>query len=212
MATTEFEADEIRSRNKMLRNELDEAAELFSDETNRRLLEYLDIVPERNTAVHGDFHARNIYLNFGEPLLIDMDDFSLGHPVWDIACLYRVYPYLIEISREEAEKLFDIDDNVSYPDFYYQVMHLSLEEGRTVWNSLISAYFMGYDANEIDEYLKVVKVYSDFMVIRFAVDQCKNMKDNKQFVLKKEAFIKQILDRMDTFDKNEIKNILDGWK
>ena len=41
--------------------------------------------------LHGDFHAKNIMLQNGESLLIDMDTLCHGHPIFELASMYNVY-------------------------------------------------------------------------------------------------------------------------
>ena len=75
-------------------------------------------LPESNTLVHGDFHTGNVFLHQGEPLLIDLDRISTGHPIAEISDLYYAYvvlgeddPSVIEnymgFSYETAKQFFD---------------------------------------------------------------------------------------------------------
>ncbi len=59
-------------------------------------LRWLDAMPRGNTLLHGDFHPKNIMVQNGEPLLIDMGDICLGHPLYDIAIAYFVIMLLPE--------------------------------------------------------------------------------------------------------------------
>lgn len=49
------------------------------------LHEFLNLVPERNTCVHGDLNINNIMVQNGECCLIDMVEFSVGNPLFDIS-------------------------------------------------------------------------------------------------------------------------------
>ena len=71
-----------------------------------------------HTLVHGDFHTGNVFLQNGEPLLIDMDRLSVGHPMLEISDLYYFYvvlgeedPKVVEdfmgFSYETAKMFFD---------------------------------------------------------------------------------------------------------
>ena len=75
-------------------------------------------LPASDTLVHGDFHTGNVFLQNGEPLLIDMDRISRGHPIVDISDLYYFYVVLGEedssvvedfmgFSYETAREFFD---------------------------------------------------------------------------------------------------------
>lgn len=212
MSETEFEIGEINSRNKMLREELKSAEFLFTDEENHELMSYLEAVPEKNAAVHGDFHARNIYMSNGEALLIDMDDFCMGHPVWDLACLCRVYPYLIGLGEADVKGLFDLDDSINYEDFYYKVMHVNFDEGTKLWYFFLKYYFEGYTEDEVNSFLETAKFYSDFMIIRYAIDQCRKVKDNPEKLSMRLCFIRKMLSEMRRKNVDDLIKNLENWK
>ena len=76
---------------------------------------WLDAMPKGSTLLHGDFHPKNIMVQNGEPLLIDMGDICLGHPLYDIAIAYFVIMLLPEdraakfsgIPRAYARRFWD---------------------------------------------------------------------------------------------------------
>ena len=65
-------------------------------------LRWLDAMPKGSTLLHGDFHPKNIMVQNGEPLLIDMGDICLGHPLYDIAIAYFVIMLLPEERAAKA--------------------------------------------------------------------------------------------------------------
>ena len=56
----------------------------------------IDDLPATDTLIHGDFHTGNVFLQDGEPLLIDMDRVSYGHPIIELSDLYYFYLVLGE--------------------------------------------------------------------------------------------------------------------
>jgi len=48
-------------------------------------------VPEDDHLIHGDYHVKNVLVQNGESLLIDMDTLSRGHPVFELAGMYNAY-------------------------------------------------------------------------------------------------------------------------
>lgn len=46
-----------------------------------------DAIPDGDTIVHGDFHPRNVMLQNGELVLIDMADLTMGHPLYDLGSM-----------------------------------------------------------------------------------------------------------------------------
>lgn len=74
----------------------------------RRLV---DSLPETHTLVHGDFHTGNVFLHRGEPLLIDMDRVSVGHPIAELSDLCYYYVVLGEDDPSVIENFMGF----SYP-------------------------------------------------------------------------------------------------
>ena len=56
----------------------------------------LNALPKTDTLLHGDFHTNNVFLQRGEPLLIDMDRLATGHPILELSDLYYFYVLLGE--------------------------------------------------------------------------------------------------------------------
>jgi uncharacterized protein (TIGR02172 family) len=44
-------------------------------------------IPEADTVVHGDFHPKNVMMQNGEIILIDMADLTTGHPLYDLGSM-----------------------------------------------------------------------------------------------------------------------------
>lgn len=61
-----------------------------------KCMKLLETLPESNTLIHGDFHTGNVFMQKGEPLLIDMDRLSTGHPMMEISDLCYFYLVLGE--------------------------------------------------------------------------------------------------------------------
>ena len=61
-----------------------------------RCMALLNALPGTNTLLHGDFHTGNVFLQRGEPLLIDMDRLATGHPILELSDLYYFYVLLGE--------------------------------------------------------------------------------------------------------------------
>ena len=67
-----------------------------SEVLGEKCMRLLNTLPDRGTLVHGDFHTCNVFLQKGEPLLIDMDRLSRGHPIVELSDLYYFYVVLGE--------------------------------------------------------------------------------------------------------------------
>ena len=56
-----------------------------------KLYALIDAVPEDAHLMHGDYHIKNVMLQNGESLLIDMDTLCHGHPIFELASIYNAY-------------------------------------------------------------------------------------------------------------------------
>lgn len=69
------------------------------EDQGKKLVALVEAVPERNTIIHGDYHVKNVEMQNGEVLLIDMDTLSLGHPVFEFASVYQAYQGFSELDH-----------------------------------------------------------------------------------------------------------------
>lgn len=69
-----------------------------------KCMQLIDALPAVNTLTHGDFHSGNVFLDGGEPLLIDLDRVATGHPIAEISDLYYFYVVLGEDDPSVVEK------------------------------------------------------------------------------------------------------------
>ncbi len=60
-------------------------------EKGEKLVRLMQEVPVDYHMLHGDYHLKNIMMQNGEALLIDMDTLCYGHPVFELASMYNAY-------------------------------------------------------------------------------------------------------------------------
>ena len=83
----------------------------------QKLYALVEAVPDDPHMMHGDYHVKNVMLQNGETLLIDMDTLCHGHPIFELASMYNAYigygatdPTNVErflgIPREMAEEFW----------------------------------------------------------------------------------------------------------
>ena len=73
----------------------------YTDEENQLIRDLINAMPDGTNLIHGDFHPKNIMIQDGEPLLIDMGDICAGHPLYDISTAFFVVAWM---PPEIAEK------------------------------------------------------------------------------------------------------------
>ena len=73
-----------------------------------KLYKLVSDVPEDNHMMHGDYHIKNIMLQNGESLLIDMDTLCHGHPVFEFASMYNAYVGYAALDHDVVLKFLGI--------------------------------------------------------------------------------------------------------
>lgn len=79
---------------------------VVDDEVLNRLEVMVNDIIETKTLIHGDFHIKNIMFQGEEPLIIDMDTLSYGHPVFEVALMYYSFVAFDEHNQENYPKFF----------------------------------------------------------------------------------------------------------
>ena len=100
-----------------------------------RCMKLLHSLPHSNHLVHGDFHTGNVFLQNGEPLLIDLDRLSMGHPMYELIDLYYFYFSLGEADPEEV--------------YYY--MGYTYDTCKEFYRLFLRHYLNTYDENKLKE-------------------------------------------------------------
>lgn len=166
LAGKELDTSVMKNAAKAYEASMDGIEELVSPEDVERIRRLIRAVPERNTCVHGDLHAGNIMLMEDQLLLIDMDDFGYGHPVWDMAQLYVVYGELI---REEAifRKLFSLPGEMDYEHFVMNICHMPSALASALFEGIRDVYFASLSKEEREACEKVSRLYANILVLRY---------------------------------------------
>lgn len=66
------------------RKQVEDASRYLTAEEGEMLKIILDVLPEGDRLVHCDAHPKNLMIQNGEMLWIDMEQMSQGHPIYDI--------------------------------------------------------------------------------------------------------------------------------
>ena len=72
------------------RTQVENASKYLTEEEGKMLEMVLDALPEGDVLVHGDAHTKNIMIQNGEMLWIDMEGMSVGHPIYDLISLAAI--------------------------------------------------------------------------------------------------------------------------
>lgn len=87
------------------------------------LHEVINSVPDRDTFIHGDIHPKNIMVQDGELMFIDMADLTYGHPVFDYAGIALTHimgaaytKTVLGIDADTANVLYNNMIKFNFPD------------------------------------------------------------------------------------------------
>lgn len=78
-----------------------------------KLHDLVAAVPEDDHMLHGDYHLKNVMLQNGECLLIDMDTLCHGHPIFELASMFNAYLGYCELDHSLVESFQGINYDTS---------------------------------------------------------------------------------------------------
>ena len=84
---THVVAGALSGTKELYRTRIEGLRAYMTDEEVDTLHRINDAIPESNTVVHGDFHPKNVMIQNGELVLIDMADLTTGHPLYDLGSM-----------------------------------------------------------------------------------------------------------------------------
>lgn len=112
----------------------------FPDENIDMLLGILECIPSGNRLLHLDLQTKNVMVQDGELMLIDMGEVGYGHPLLDLGHAYSAMVNLIG----------DYDNIIGIPR----------ETGQRLWDKALAYYFEGLSAEKFAERKAQIEVVS----------------------------------------------------
>ncbi len=107
--------------------------EHLPSKTYEKLYALVNDIPTDYHMLHSDFHLKNVMLQNGEILLIDMDTLSCGNKVYEFAFMFNAYQGYGEQDHSLTEEFLGI----------------SWEDATYVWNKSLKLYFSDKTEEEI---------------------------------------------------------------
>ena len=84
---THVAAGALSSTKELYRTRIEGLRAYMTDEEVDALLRINDAIPVGDTVVHGDYHPKNVMIQNGELIMIDMADLTTGHPLYDLGSM-----------------------------------------------------------------------------------------------------------------------------
>ena len=157
MNTTECDNPNIPDKKQAYLVKLEKIKPFIPEDAYQKLFKMFNAIPERKTLIHGDCHFKNIMVQNGELLLIDMDTLSVGYPIFELAALYAPYVAFNEDEPGNSMNFFGISD----------------EEAASLYDKLINRYF----DNPTQEIKDKIKIVGYVHMVRWATN---NEPDNEK--------------------------------
>ena len=119
----------------------------------QKLHDLVAAVPEDHHMMHGDYHLKNVMLQDGEVLLIDMDTLCYGHPVFEFASIYNAYQGYSELDHDNE----------------LQFLGIPYELGGRFWQKTLELYFEGRSPQEIQAISEKAQVVGYTRIMRRSI-------------------------------------------
>ena len=121
--STVVKAEDMPSMRDVALRWANDLAPYLPESAGAKLVSLVEAVPEDLHMMHGDYHVKNVMVQNGEALLIDMDTLCHGHPVFELASMFNAYLGFSEFdhtvstassaSRTRRRRLFGTSRSVS---------------------------------------------------------------------------------------------------
>ena len=149
-----------------------------------KVMKLLDTISSSDTLTHGDFHTNNVFLLNDEPLLIDLDRLSSGHPMIEISDLYYFYNILGE------------DDPAVIEDF----MGFSYDTAKKFFEVFLRKYLGTEDKKKLDSVKEKAAFICDVRMINKIHKKSDISEEERAIIDRDLARIAELAGRLDTLD------------
>ena len=134
--STEVKPDDMPDMKQVVIGWVKDIRGQIDDAKWQKLYNLVEAVPDSNKMIHGDYHTKNIMVQNGEVLLIDMDTLCHGDPVFEFASIFNAYKgFYGGYAPITGLSFIGIDFNV----------------GLEVWKKTLISYFGTDDEKKLEE-------------------------------------------------------------
>ena len=137
--TTHVAQGALGSTKELYRKRIEGLRAYMTDDEVDTLLRINEAIPESDTVVHGDYHPKNIMIQNGELILIDMADLTTGHPLYDLGSMALSHQIPSDGRLE-------------------QITGMKAEMVRKLWQLFLANYLGTDDPRAIETFAKKISV------------------------------------------------------
>ena len=150
-------------------------------EYGEKLVKLVEAVPEDRHVLHGDYHVKNVMMQNGEVLLIDMDTLCTGNPVFELGSVYNAY----------------VGFGISDPKNVENFLDLPYDLTQEIWKKFVKLYTGTDDPDKAKELEDKAKLIGLMRLLRRTI---KREPENIGLIDTCKKEICDILDRIDTLE------------
>ena len=148
-----------------------------------KLLRLVEAVPVDDHMMHGDYHVKNVMMQNGEVLLIDMDTLCHGHPVFELGSMFNAYLGFSELDPGVTDRFLGIPH----------------ELGVTVWKRSLALYLGTDDPDRIREVEEKAALVGYTRLLRRSIRRGGfDTEEGQREIAAYKGHILELLDRIDT--------------
>jgi len=148
-----------------------------------KLVSLVEAVPENLHMLHGDYHVKNVMLQNGEVLLIDMDTLCYGDPVFEFASVWLAYQGYSDVDHEVVLKFLGIPYDTT----------------TRIWQKTLKLYFGTDDEAVLNTYADKAKVIGYTRMMRRTIRRDGfNTEEGRAVIENCRAKLSELLSRIDS--------------
>jgi thiamine kinase-like enzyme len=133
--------------------------------------------------MHGDYHIKNVMLQNGEVLLIDMDTLCHGHPIFELASMFNAYAGYSDVDHSVVKDFIGIPYEVSVP----------------FWRESLRLYLGTDDEDRINEVEEKAKLIGFVRIMRRRIRRNGfDTEEGRKEIENAKAHILELVDKLDT--------------
>ena len=148
-----------------------------------KLLALTEGVPPSARMIHGDYHTKNLVVQNGEVLLIDMDTLAQGNRIFELGSIYNSFLGFYELDREGITR---------FQGFSY-------ETARRFWRSFLAAYLETEDEDKCREVEDKARIIGYVRLIRRGIRRgARETAEGRREIEHWRQELMELLDKTDT--------------
>ena len=132
---TEVVDDEVPSMKEVAIGWAKDLLEYLPNGYGEKLVQIVESIPDSKNMMHGDYHIKNVMMQNGETLLIDMDTICTGDPVFELASMFNAYVGFGSCDASNVENF----------------LGLSYDRTNYIWEKSLELYCEGKSEEEMQE-------------------------------------------------------------